>query len=71
MEAATKLNQEHIGILQHTSRATKRVYCGDSPEMQELVRMGFMRSLGKVAWCPDEYFTITESGVWALEDLGI
>ena len=36
--------------------------------MQELVAAGLMRSLGKVAWCQDEYFTITAAGREAMRE---
>jgi len=58
-----ELNKEHIAILDHTlHRAAGNRYCGDSEEMQELCKEGLMKSLGKVAWCPDEYFIITDKG---------
>ncbi len=61
------LTAEHLDILEHTAkRAAGRKYCGGSPEMTELVSAGLMRSLGKVAWCPDEYFTITQDGMAAI-----
>ena len=63
-----KLTHEHVEIMRHTvSRAARRTYCGGGKEMTDLVAEGFMRSLGKVAWCDDEYFTITPSGLAALE----
>lgn len=63
----TSMPEEHMAILDHTvSRAAGGRYCGDSLAMQELVRAGLMHSLGKAAWCPDEYFTVTEAGRSAL-----
>ena len=50
-------------ILYHTAhRAANSLYCGDSEDMQELVRLGLMRSAGKKSFVPDEYFTITPKG---------
>ena len=61
------LTSEQLDILRHTQHhAVGKRYCGDSPAMQALVALGLMRSLGKVSWCPDEYFTITTGGVEAL-----
>ena len=58
-----ELTREQISILRHTKyRASAGAYCGDSPDMQVLVRLGLMESLGKVSWCPDEYFGLTEAG---------
>lgn len=58
-----ELSKKHYEILNHTEfNAAGGRYCGDSPEMQELVAAGLMRSLGKVSWCPDEYFQITKEG---------
>lgn len=65
------LNQEHQNILTHTlfGAANKR-YCGNSKEMQELVAAGLMVSLGKVSFCPDEYFTITKEGAAVIKKKG-
>ena len=63
------MNQNQLDILDHTiHRAPQGVYCGDSPDMQELVRLGCMASAGKVAWCPDEYFRITAAGRQAWQE---
>lgn len=64
-----ELKPEHIAILDHTfNRASVRhCFCGDSPEMQELVAAGLMQALGYVAWCPDPYFRITNEGCDALK----
>lgn len=51
---------EQLEILKHTHRNGR--FCGDSPDMQILVQFGFMRSLGRVSFVPEEYFGITESG---------
>ena len=63
----SELPHKHLEILRHTRhRAAGGLYCGDSPEMQSLVRMGYMVSAGKKAFCPDEYFRITSRGIQAL-----
>ena len=57
---AKDFSPEHKAILAHTAfRNPKGFFCGDSPEMQDLVRLGFMKRHGKISWCPDEYFEIT------------
>lgn len=62
-----RLTEEQLAILDHTlHRAPRQRYCGDSADMQELVRLGLMVSLGKASWCPDEFFTITAKGRQAL-----
>ncbi len=59
-------NQEEI--LKHTAyRAANNLYCGDSDDMQELVRLGLMVSVGKKSFVPDEYFTLTSIGRKALK----
>lgn len=58
-----ELTAEEISILDHTAnRAANGFYCGDSEAMQSLVSAGLMESAGKVAFCPDEYFRMTEAG---------
>lgn len=58
-----KLNNEHTEILEHTAyNASCGVYCGDSPEMQELVDGGLMEFAGKKPFVPDPYFKITKAG---------
>ncbi len=50
-------------ILDHTAyRAAGNFYCGDSDDMQELVRLGLMTPAGKKPFVPDEYFTLTGAG---------
>lgn len=64
------LTKEHIEILKHTAyRAARHMYCGDSPEMQELVEAGYMKYLGTVAWCEDKFFTITPNGLTLLDEI--
>ena len=58
-----ELKKEHLEILNHTlTRAAGGLYCGSSKEMQELVTTGYMISVGKKSFCPDEYFRITIKG---------
>jgi hypothetical protein len=53
--------------MEHTSsRAAGGLYCGDSKDMQELVKVGFMASAGKKSFVPDEYFKLTNKGRAAL-----
>lgn len=55
-------------ILDHTlHRAARNAFAGVSPAMIELIALGYMRSLGKPSWSPDEYFTITPAGREAYE----
>lgn len=50
-------------ILDHTMhRAPCGYYCGDSADMQELIRLGLMVSVGKKSFVPDEYFALTGAG---------
>lgn len=66
------MNTEQLSILNHTENVKPRkVFCGDGPDMQELVRLGYMQSLGKVSWCPDEYFAITAAGIAALKEASV
>lgn len=58
--AITSNQQE---ILEHTAyRAAGGFYCGDSDDMQELVRLGLMVSAGRKPFVPDEYFKLTSKG---------
>lgn len=58
------MNNEQLEILRHTMyHAAGGLYCGDSPDMQELVRLGLMQSAGKKSFVPDEYFRLTKAGV--------
>ena len=59
-----KLTKNQISILDHTKkRAADRKFFGDSKDMQVLVKLGLMKYLGKVSFCPDKIFTITEEGL--------
>ena len=58
-----KLNKEQIAIMEHTNnRTVNGLYCGDSPDMQTLVKAGLMRSVGRVVFVPDPYFRLTNKG---------
>ena len=58
------LTENQLGILDHTMHraSVPGLFCGDSPDMQELVRLGYMASAGRVSWVPDEYFRVTAAG---------
>ena len=55
-----KLTDAHRDILNHTYG--HNFYCGDSPEMQELVKHCLMKCVGKKSICDDLYFDITCDG---------
>lgn len=66
---AAPLTSEQVAILDHTvNRAARGLFCGDSDDMQILVKHGLMRSAGRVSWCPEEYFRITDLGRVVLAD---
>jgi hypothetical protein len=57
------LTEEHMEIMRHTrDRAAGGFFCGDSPQMRELVAKGLMVSAGWKSFVPDEYFRLTEKG---------
>jgi len=56
------LNNEQISILKHCNSTTGWLYCGDSSDMQELVKLGLMEAVGRKSFVPDEYFRITPLG---------
>jgi len=68
------MNKNQLEILQHTvSRAAGGLFCGDSPDMQALVKEGLMISytnLWRKSFVPDEYFSITSKGREALRKHG-
>ena len=60
---------EQLAILDHTAhRAAGGLYCGDSPDMQELVAAGLMVSAGRKSFVPDEYFGMTGAGREAMKE---
>lgn len=57
------LNTEQIEIMKHTAQqAAGGLYCGDSPDMQELVEAGLMECVGRKSFVPDLYFRLTGKG---------
>lgn len=61
MNPAITVNQR--SIMEHTShRAANGNFCGESPDMDRLVELGLMQYAGKVAWCPDKYYRLTQAG---------
>lgn len=59
----SKLTKTQIDILDHTrNRAANNLFCGDSADMQCLIRMGLMYNAGIKSFCPDEFFALTEKG---------
>jgi hypothetical protein len=57
------MSRKQIEILDHTAhRAAKGFFCGDSPEMKELVEAGLMVSAGWKSFVPEEFFELTEKG---------
>jgi hypothetical protein len=65
-----KLTREQIAILNHTStRTAGGLYCGDSSDMQELIKQGLMISAGKKSFVPDEYFRLTAKGKQELREI--
>jgi len=64
-----EMNREQLAILDHTAhRAAGGFYCGDSPDMQELVKDGLMVSAGRKSFVPDEYFRMTGKGREAMRE---
>ena len=71
MAEKLKMNEEKVAIMEHTiTHSANGLYCGDSPDMQYLVKHGLMGSQGKTGFCPDEYFYITPLGRKVLSDMG-
>ena len=70
-----KITDEHYNILKHTVSG-HHYYCGDSPQMQELVEHGLMKCCGTMSVCDDLYFDITADGkvvcnmATSLKDMG-
>jgi len=64
------LSKEQVEILKHTnSRAAGGFYCGDSPDMQELVKLGLMELAGRKSFVPDPYFRLTKQGSQTVQDM--
>jgi hypothetical protein len=56
-----KLTDEHVAILKHTETNNTGYFCGDSSEMQDLVRLGLMKPAGKKPFVPDPYFSLARN----------
>lgn len=63
-----RLTAEHKAIMEHAIK--NGLFCGDSPEMQELRDVGFMEFAGKKSYVPDSYFRCTSEGKAALNIFG-
>lgn len=65
-----ELNTEQKAILDHTAhRAAGGLFCGGGSDMQELVDLGLMESVGRKSFVPDEYFRMTGKGREALRTI--
>ena len=62
-----ELTKEHFEILKHTAK--NGLYCGDSPEMQELVEFKLMEPAGRKSFVPDPYFRVGPDGKGMVEDM--
>ncbi|KKL19512.1 hypothetical protein LCGC14_2464740 [marine sediment metagenome] len=63
------ITKEQREILDHTEHNTAgNMFCGDSVDMQVLVDIGMMESIGYKGFVPDEYFRITGLGRKALKE---
>jgi hypothetical protein len=63
----SELTKPQKNIIDHTlHRTANSLFCGNSDDMQELVRLGFMYEAGTTGFCPDEYFGVTVAGRKAL-----
>lgn len=59
----SKLTTEQKEILLHTKhRAAQGLYVGSSPDMLKLEALGLMKYRGRVAFCPDTYWSLTYGG---------
>ena len=62
-----KLNREQYEIMEHTEKRTANgLFCGDSADMQALVKEGLMECAGRKSFVPDPYFRLTAKGREAL-----
>ena len=63
------ITNNQLDILEHTAyRTTGGFYCGDSSDMQTLVKSGFMVSVGGKSFVLDEYFKLTNTGRQAMAE---
>lgn len=57
------VTKDQLEIMTHTKHRTANGrYCGNSDNMQDLVKQGLMHSVGCTGFCPDEYFCLTKAG---------
>ncbi len=57
------LTKNQLDIIDHTMHRTANgLYCGNSDDMQVLVKSGLMGAQGTTGFCPDEYFYVTPKG---------
>lgn len=64
LNKTTTLSQKQVDILEHTAhRAAGGYFCGDSPDMQVLVKLNLMSSAGHKPGVPDEYFELLPRGL--------
>ena len=62
------LTTNQFEILDHTEhRVANKQFCGGSRDMQELVTLGLMVSVGWKSFVPDEFFQITGKGQTVLK----
>ena len=63
----SKLTKSQFEIIDHTlHRTANALYCGNSDDMQVLVKLGFMYKAGSTGFCPYDYFGVTAAGRKAL-----
>ena len=62
-----ELTPEHIEILKHTEK--NGLFCGDSPEMQDLCKLKMMEFAGRKTYVPDPYYRLMADGRSVLADL--
>lgn len=63
MKTSTKLlTDRQFEMLTHTIKNGRYNTAVDDANMERLVSLGFMQSLGTVSWAPGEYFGITPAG---------
>lgn len=59
-----KMTEEEYQILDHTINNTAKLrFCGDSVEMQNLIKHGLMTYFGRFPVVPQKYFTVTDAGI--------
>ncbi|MDH5572872.1 MAG: hypothetical protein OEY89_13990 [Gammaproteobacteria bacterium] len=68
MNIGITLNQEQEDIILHTHK--NGLFCGSSPDMDILVKLGLTICVGKKSFVPDPYYSLTDSGLdYALDKL--